>query len=192
MDREAATLTLEKYFKPFSIIKVEDSNLKHTKHYFTDEKSEKYLFYYSYFEDFNMLMQYWQAIQDEDIAFYLQGHKFARKDIRWDTYFILLYKNDKGIKEDIYVNIERNRFCCKKLILCAESEATLINDLRSKLPFTTSDYYPESDLCLISNEEFFNELREIALLDERVFTNDLLENISENSSKWINLLSNEE
>lgn len=192
MDREIATLTLEKYFKSFGIIKVKDNNLKHIDHYFIDETGEKYLFYYSYFEDFNMLMQFWQAIQDEDIAFYLQGQKFSRKDIRWDTYYIILYKNDKGIKEDIYVNIERNRFCCKKLILCAESEDTLISDLKSKLPFTTPDYYPESDLCLVSNEEFFNELRKIALLDERIFTNDLFENISINSKKWISLLSNEE
>jgi hypothetical protein len=188
LKKENAISLIENYLKQFGIIKVNDDNLKHNKMYFVDEKGEKYLFYCAYYDDFNILNESWRLMQDEDIAFYLQGNKFARKDIRWDTYFIILYGNEKGMKEDTYINIERNRFCCKKLIFCAETEEILINELKSKLPFTTADYYPDNDLCLISNEEFIDELRKIALLDENVFTYDLFDDVLRNSSKWLKLL----
>lgn len=189
MDNSEILRTLRNYLSNFKISEVNDENLKHSNSYFTDPDHKRYLFYPIVFESQEEIIKGWELIENEDIAFYLQGIKYPKNDLRWDMYYLLLYKGEDEIKDDIYVKIERNRFCSRKIIISARNNEQFISDLSKKLPFTTAEFYPDSDLCLVSNHDFFEEFRKMAALDVGVFTDDLIENLEKYREKWLFLLS---
>lgn len=189
MEKENASILLQNYLEKITMKSVCDENLKHCKSYFIDSSGEKYIFYCIFFDSVEELLNSWEEKQDDDIALYLQSVKYANSDIRWDMYYLLLYNGSETLSDDYYIKIERNRFCSRKILINTTDEATFIGDLSKKLPLTNPDYYPDSDLCLISNNEFFNELRKVAGLDINVFTDDIFENILNYSEKWVQLLN---
>lgn len=181
---------METFFNRFNIMKFDDEKLKYSSNYYADAEHKKFLLYCQIFDTKKALLDNWEVIENEDIAFYLQGKKFAKHDLRWDMYYLLLYNGTENIDEDIYVKIERNRFCSRKIILLTLEEEQFSLELSKKLPFTNAEFYPDNDLCLVSNHDFFEEFRNIANLDKKIYTDDLIENIENNYEKWIDLLFN--
>jgi len=178
---------IDSYFNGFGIFKIKDSKLKHTDAFYSDENFNKYAFYFQIFDKKDTMLDTWQNIQDEDIALYLQNELFPYKDIRWDIYYILICRDDKTILENEFLLIEKNKFCCKKIVVDGRSIETIKEDFQSKLPFT-KNYYPMDNAVLVNEERFLDELRKIASLDRNVFTNEILNNIEKNHDVIADLL----
>lgn len=189
MEEKQITQAIETYFSKFNMIKTEDEKLKYSKYYFTDCEHSKYLFYYKIFNSKEDLMNRWEEVENIDIALYLQGTKYNKNDLRWDMYYLLIYNGMEEINEDVYVRIERNRYCSRKIIISVHDYEQLLLELSKKLPLTDGRFYNSGDLCLYSNHEFFEEFRKVASLDRNIFTDELFENIERYKSKWIYLLS---
>lgn len=131
--------------------------LKFIDKYYIDKEREKFILICNVFENEEELINKWESYQDEEIALILQNNIFRNDDIRWDMYYLLIYKGDKRIDDLICYEIERDRFCCKKLIINAQSEILFRRDLKYKLPLTTiySDFTGEVD---VATDEYFLEI----------------------------------
>ena len=170
---------IDGYFKEFGIYKIKNSKLKYADGFYSDENLKKYAFYFQIFNKKATMLDTWQNIQDEDIALYLQNELFPYNDIRWDIYYILICVDDKPILENEFLLIEKNKFCCKKIVVDGRTIETIKESFQSKLPFT-KDYYPMDNAVLVDGERFLDELRKIASLDVNIFTNEILNNIEKN------------
>jgi hypothetical protein len=131
--------------------------LRYIDKYFIDIERTRYVIICKIFNDSQELYDKWELYQDEDIALSLQNNKFKNDDIRWDMYYLLIYKGDKKLDDLKGYEIERDRFCCKKLTINAQSEVLLRRDLKYKLPITGiySNFTGEVD---VANDEHFLKL----------------------------------
>jgi len=186
MNKEEILQYIDNYLSKFNLIKVKDSNIQLIDSYYTDERELSYVIACSIFKSKESLLSDWERQQNIDIAAYLQAKKYAAQDVRWDMYFLLI-NMDEEIKIEEYLNIERDRFCCKKLLINASNKLLLKRDLNQKLPFT-DEYYPSSPAVINTDEYFFDKLREIMKLNAEIFNNELFRCILENEEQWCELL----
>ena len=139
-----------------NFIEEKPEELKFIDKYYIDNERKKFIFICKVFENEQELLDNWEYYQDEEIALALQNKTFKNDDIRWDMYYLLIYKGDKSIDELKCYEIERNRFCCKKLIINAQSEVLFRRDIKFKLPLTDiySSFNGQVD---VANDEYFIE-----------------------------------
>ena len=137
---------------------VEESfdELKLIDKYYIDKEKEKFIFICKVFEDNIDLVNNWERYQDEKIALILQNKIFKNKDIRWDMYYLLIYKGSTELDELKCYEIERDKFCCKKLIINATTQELMREDLQCKLP-VTNIYSNFSGNVDVANDEYFLE-----------------------------------
>lgn len=140
-----------------SFIEEAPDELKFIDKYYIDKERRKYVLICKVFSDDQELNDKWEVYQDEDIALRLQNEIFKNDDIRWDMYYLLIYKGHEEIDDLRCYEIERNRFCCKKLIFNAKSEVLFKRDLRYKLPITTI-YSSFSEDVDVANDDYFFEI----------------------------------
>lgn len=138
-------------------IEVVTGELKFIDKYYIDQEKMKFVVICKVFEDAQELIEKWEYFQDEDIALKLQNKIFKNDDIRWDMYYLLIYKGDKQLDDLICYEIERDRFCCKKLIINAQSKILLSRDIKYKLPLTNI-YSTFTGVFNVANDEYFLEL----------------------------------
>jgi hypothetical protein len=192
LDKKSIYLTIETIFNKFQLNKIEDSSLKYCDFYYTDITEKKYIFVCKHFEDKTELISRWEEYQDKDIALYLQREKYAKRDIRWDIYFLLFYSGKEKITEEEYHKIEKDRFCCKKFIIDSEGKERIEEDFNRKLPFTSNYYGLDKIADTITDNEFYNLLRDEAKLSKETISDSMLSNILENKKEIIKCLFQEE
>lgn len=179
MDKETVYFTVDEYFNGFGIQRITDEKLKKTDCYYIDPEEEKYIFVCKVFTHKSQLIMNWESFQDEDIALYMQQKKYANNDIRWDMYFVIIYIGDDQFEIEEFLAIEKDKFCCKKLVLHAKEEKELHKQLNNKLPLT-KDYFKLGD-----NSEVFTDSGFLKLLNEKnglkndVLSLQLLKNLTE-------------
>jgi len=132
------------------------SELKFIDKYYIDKERKKFIFICKVFESEQELINKWEYYQDEEIALILQNNTFKNDDIRWDMYYLLIYKGDKHIDELKSYEIERDRFCCKKIIINAQAEILFKRDLKCKFPLTNI-YSIFNEKVDVANDDYFLE-----------------------------------
>ncbi|MEL7635526.1 MULTISPECIES: ABC-three component system middle component 1 [Sporomusa] len=190
MEAGSIEVLLSDYLLKFDLIKKIDEEMKYTKHYYIDKEIRRYILYPFIFNSKQEIISKWQLIQNEDIAIRLQSQLFPYKDIRWDMYFLLIYNGEDDIADDEIIAIERNKFCCKKLYIDARTKENIEGSLKAKLPFT-SDYYPQKDTLILSEQDFLIKLREVASLGDD-FTDEIFQNATKEPEKLGELLKKTE
>lgn len=176
---------LAAYLEKFGLCKKNDDKLRYTKYYYTDPEVRKYVLYPMVFHNTKELLEMWEIAQNEDIAAHLQSKVFPYKDIRWDMYFLLIYV-ETDLTDDNIVAIERDKFCCKKVLINAEDSTKFIEDLKAKLPFT-DNYYPSNDTLTLDDHEFFHELRKMTSLSD-AFSDEVFNSASKKPEEFGSLL----
>lgn len=175
MEVEKTVSIVSKYLmEKLNFIKTKDDNLLnlYDKSYFTDENELKYLVCFNIFMDIRELENTWEEYQNQDIATYLQSRKYYGNDIKWDIYYILIYLGEDKIPPEIWLSIEKDKFCCKKVFINAEDEVSIIEQLKQKLPMV-KDYYPYKKSSVINDEYFFEKVcRELKISKEVVMNNE--------------------
>ncbi|GAA0180416.1 hypothetical protein SH2C18_31140 [Clostridium sediminicola] len=139
--------------------------LRYIDKYFIDIDRKKYIVICKIFDSVQELYDKWEFYQDEDIALKLQNYIYKNDDIRWDMYYILIYKGDQQIDDMKGFEIERDRFCCKKLIINAQSEVLFRRDLNYKLPIAGVYSKFTNDVDVANDELFFKLVNEKTNLD---------------------------
>lgn len=122
--------------------------------YYIDKERRKFILVCKVFKDEKELLDNWEYYQDEDIALILQNNIFKNDDIRWDMYYLLIYRGNKIIDQLKSYEIERNRFCCKKIVISAKSKDIFEQDLTLKLPITNI-YLNFNGKVDVANEDYF-------------------------------------
>lgn len=163
----------EYIIEKLNLVKTTDNNLVnlYDKSYFTDGKHMKYLFCFNLFMDIIELENKWDEYQNEDIASYLQSQKYYDNDIKWDIYYILIYLGEEKVNPEIWLSIEKDKFCCKKVFINAESKESIIEQLKQKLPMV-KDYYPYNKSSVINDKFFFEKVCEQLKISKNVVIND--------------------
>lgn len=174
MEMEKTISIINNYIiEKLNLIKTKDDNLinLYDKSYFTDENHLKYLVCFNIFKDIKELENKWEEYQNEDIATYLQSQKYYNNDIKWDIYYILIYLGDDRVPPEIWLSIEKDKFCCKKVFISSESKASIIEQLKQKLPMV-KDYYPYKKSRVINDKYFFEKVCEELKIPKDVVIND--------------------
>ena len=159
--------------------KITDINLKDADCYYMDSSGKKYVFICMVCDNKTHLYEQMNDCQDKDIT-YLQSKVFANQDIRWDMYFIILYRGSEDLNFDEYNQIEKNRFFCKKLVIRSASYEMMLEDLNRKLPVTGAYYSFDAEMNTLNPDtSYFEIFRKEAGLDKDRFTDDYLQTISD-------------
>lgn len=188
MEKSQIYNKLDEFFGRFMVYKKYDENLKNIDCYYIDSEQKKYIFACKVYQDKQSLFEYWETDQDTDIALYLQNECFSKNDIRWDIYFLLIYVGQDNLTLEEYHNIERDRFCCKKVVFSV-SESTKIEEvLNFKLPVTNNYYKLNKMENYITNEFFLEHLRNLAGLNKEDFPDRLLSDVGNNKIEIIEKL----
>lgn len=181
---------IECCFSNLGLSKIEDNNLKYKKDYFIDNEHKKYLIYTYLFENRDDLIENWDMIQSEDMAFYLQGIKYANQDIRWDCYYLLFYTGE-AMQADEVCKIERDLFCCKKLVVNFNKDSDLKALVNQKLPIT-QEYYPKFANDMVTENTLFDSIRSEIGISKDILSNEILSNIYINKDNIENIFCNYE
>jgi len=178
-------LEIDNSLNKLGFAKIADQNLIHNKYYF--EIDEKYIVYYSIFSNVEDLVNNWETFQNQDIGIYLQQKKYYRKAVRWDIYYLLIYTGEIPIQIGKIIEIEKDKFCSKKCIVCAKDIIELHNQLNKKLPVTLN-YYSLSDYPIISDDWFLKKLSEEINILPELIQKDYLTDTLKNRQKIETLL----
>lgn len=179
LDRETLYIKADEYFNSFGLERVLDEKLTKTDRYYIDPEEEKYIFICKVYKEKNQLMLDWESSQDEDIALYLQQNKFANNDIRWDMYFVIIYIGDDHLGFEDFHAIEKDKFCCKKLVLNVKNEEDFFEDLNNKLPFTKGYFKLGDKNEVFTDSGFLESLNVKSELENDVLSLSLLRNLLE-------------
>lgn len=147
--------------------------LKHIDRYYIDQEERKYILICKIFKDTEDLMKNWELYQDEDIALKLQNVKYLNDDIRWDMYYLMIYKGEKDIDSLTRYEIERDRFCCKKLVIDGRSSISLNKGLKHKLPMLKIVSNSNDEVEIANDEHFFNIIQTKTGIDAKKVLNEL-------------------
>ena len=128
---------------------------KYVDKFFIDTSEEKILLICKAFNSMQELLDTWEIIQNEDITLNMQRNKFKNQDIRWDMYFLIFYNGIEKFFDGDFYRIERVRFCCKKIIINAQSKDLLREYLEIKLPLLNK-LNTIDDTSIASDDYFFN------------------------------------
>jgi hypothetical protein len=188
LDRETVYFTVDEYFNSFGLKRINDEKLKNTDCYYIDPKEEKYIFVCKVFTEKSQLIMDWESSQDEDIALYLQQKKYANNDIRWDMYFVIIYIGDDQFNIEEFHAIEKDKFCCKKLVLKAKCVNELFKEFNTKLPFT-KDYFKLGDKKeVFTDSGFLTSLNDKSGMKDDVLSLHLLRNLTEEKDELLRRL----
>lgn len=179
---------IDEFFSKFNMEKIIDPRCRYIDCYFIDPNSEKYIFICKVFDDKSKLFNEWELAQDQDIALYIQNELFPRNDIRWDIYYLLIYFGEEELSIDEYHHIEKDRFCCKKYVINARTEQELINSFNFKLPLTLNFYQLDKLNNLITDEQFFEQLRNKVNFNKKILSDELLTNLFTHKNELIDKL----
>ncbi|SDE07007.1 hypothetical protein SAMN02799630_04663 [Paenibacillus sp. UNCCL117] len=188
MEKSKIYEKLDGFFEKFMIHKKSDEKLKNIDCYYIDSEEKKYIFACKVYHDKQSLFENWESDQDTDIALYLQNDCFSKNDIRWDIYFLLIYVGQDNLTLEEFHNIERDRFCCKKVVLSVSENTKVEEALNFKLPVTNNYYKLNKMENYITNESFLENLRKRASLDKEDFPDNLLADVGKNKIEIIEKL----
>lgn len=176
------------FFSGFKMEKIIDPKFNYIDCFFIDEQKEKYIFVCKVFSEKYELFNEWEIAQDQDIALYIQNELFPRADIRWDIYFLLIYVGTEDLSIDEFHHIEKDRFCCKKYIIKARSKEELLENMNLKLPLTSKFYELDKLNNLITDDQFFEELRKKVNFNKEILSNRVLTDIFSSKNELIEKL----
>jgi hypothetical protein len=146
---------VENLGEDFTLYKYE--GLKYMDKCYIDSTKKKYILICKVFDNIEELKSNWEQYQDEDVAIYMQNSLFKNDDIRWDMYLLLIYKGMEKLNYLESYKIEKDRFCCKKIILKAQTRIFFENELKQKLPMMKfyTDYTEAID---VADDKIFLDL----------------------------------
>lgn len=180
--------SIDNFFNKFDMEKTIDKRCEYIDCYYIDSNKEKYIFACKVFENKHELFAQWELAQDQDIALYMQSELFPRNDIRWDIYYLLIYIGEDEFGIDEYYNIEKDRFCCKKYVIKARTEQECIDNFNFKLPLTSNFYQLDKLSNLITDEEFFQELRKKVTFNKDILSDKVLSDLFVHKNELIDRL----
>jgi hypothetical protein len=188
LEKEMVYFKVDEYFNSFGLKRVFDEKLRQTDCYYIDSEEKKYIFVCKVFTDKRQLMLEWESSQDEDIALYLQQKKYSNSDIRWDMYFVIIYIGDVQLDVEEFNTIEKDRFCCKKLVLNIKDENNLIEEFNNKLPFTKKYFKLSENNDAFSDSGFLKLLNNKSGIGDDIITLQLLGNLTEEKDELVKRL----
>lgn len=168
---------VDDFFLKFDMEKIIDPRCKYIDCLYIDPNREKYIFACKIFDNKYEMFKNWELVQDHDIALYLQNELFSRNDIRWDIYYLLIYIREDDLTIDEYHFIEKDRFCCKKYVIKAKDQKELIENFNFKLPLTSNFYQLEKLNALITDDQFFQQLREKVTFNKNIISDRILSDL---------------
>jgi hypothetical protein len=182
---------IDDYFKELEYISIQDVELKLIDKYYIDNSQSKYIFACKYFDSKDNLQEEWEKAMDKDIALFLQNTKYSLSDIRWDIYFLILYSGEP-LSYDEISSIERDKFCCKKLIIDVTSKDKFISEMKIKTCLTKEYFLLQDNWKITTEDEFISKLNENVRFQGSVFINkELLDPDNSNEKeKLVEILRN--